>query len=406
MATVFCNLSPGSGLKKLNEYLLNQSFLTTSSLGVLFSDAVKRSPGLCKNAGLFSRTYKRQSKVKQHHQHRLVSLKSRPEYSDTNHEPEKEDDISKATLIWRAIKLPIYSVALVPLTVGSAAAYLQTGVFSARRYFTLLASSVLIVTWLNLSNDVYDFDTGADKDKIESVVNMLGSRTGTLVAAYALLALGFIGLAWTSVDAGNLRSILLLTCAIINGYIYQCPPFRLSYEGLGEPLCFAAFGPFATTAFYLMQSSPREMIYLPLTGTILSASVLVGFTTTLILFCSHFHQVEGDLAVGKRSPLVRLGTKTGSRVVKIAVMVLYSLLFALGLSKALPLTCILFCALTLPLARWVITYVEENHKDDTKIFMAKYYCVRLHALFGAALATGLVVARIVGGKYIPQVLSS
>ena len=30
---------------------------------------------------------------------------------------------------------------------------------------------------------------------------------------------------------------------------------------------------------------------LPITGTILSASLLVGFTTTLILFCSHFHQV-------------------------------------------------------------------------------------------------------------------
>lgn len=37
----------------------------------------------------------------------------------------------------------------------------------------------------------------------------------------------------------------------------QCPPFRLSYQGLGEPLCFAAFGPFATTAFYLLQGSTR-----------------------------------------------------------------------------------------------------------------------------------------------------
>lgn len=34
--------------------------------------------------------------------------------------------------------------------VGSAAAYLQTGMFSARRYFVLLISSVLIITWLNL----------------------------------------------------------------------------------------------------------------------------------------------------------------------------------------------------------------------------------------------------------------
>jgi len=31
---------------------------------------------------------------------------------------ETEEDISKETLIWRAIKLPIYSVALVPLTVS------------------------------------------------------------------------------------------------------------------------------------------------------------------------------------------------------------------------------------------------------------------------------------------------
>lgn len=87
---------------------------------------------------------------------------------------EIQEDISMETLIWRAIKLPIYSVALVPLTVGSAAAYLQTGIFSAKCYFVLLASSILVITWLNLSNDVYDFDTGVDKNKKESVVNLVG----------------------------------------------------------------------------------------------------------------------------------------------------------------------------------------------------------------------------------------
>ncbi|XP_040365468.1 uncharacterized protein LOC112173725 [Rosa chinensis] len=58
---------------------------------------------------------------------------------------------------------------------GSAAAYLETGIFSPWRYSILLISSVLIITWLNLSNDVYDFDTGADKNKVESVVNLVGS---------------------------------------------------------------------------------------------------------------------------------------------------------------------------------------------------------------------------------------
>ncbi|KAL1328101.1 hypothetical protein HN51_038034 [Arachis hypogaea] len=310
-------------------------------------------------------------------------------------EEQLEESVSRTTLIWRAIKLPIYSVALVPLTVGSAAAYLQMGMFSARTYFVLLASSVLVITWLNLSNDVYDFDTGADKNKKESVVNLVGSRNGTFVAAYLCFALGFIGLTWASVQARNMPSIVLLACAIICGYVYQCPPFRLSYRGLGEPLCFAAFGPFATTAFYLLQGSASAMSRLPLTGTVISVSILVGLTTSMILFCSHFHQIEGDMEVGKMSPLVRLGTARGAEVVKVAVMALYALLIAFGLCKALPPASIFLCALTLPIGNLVVRFVQENHKDKSKIFMAKYFCVRLHALFGAALACGLVAARVV-----------
>lgn len=33
-------------------------------------------------------------------------------------------------------------------------------------------------------------------------------------------------------------------------------------------------------------------------------------------------------------------------------------------------------------------------QDKQKIFMAKYFCVRLHSLFGTALAAGLVVSRM------------
>ncbi|KAG6711056.1 hypothetical protein I3842_05G034900 [Carya illinoinensis] len=399
MAATFCNLNPGSGLKKLNECLLHQSYMTRYYL-----DSKRSSYFLCNGRKLLHSTYRRQLEVRKGHQSQWVYLVSKSDYSGTTNEEEKEDGVSRATLIWRAVKLPMYSVALVPLTVGSAAAYFQTGICSARRFFVLLASSVLVITWLNLSNDVYDFDTGADKNKKESVVNLVGIRTGTLVAAYSLLALGFVGLTWVSMEAGSIRSIMLLACSIICGYIYQSPPFRLSYQGLGEPLCFAAFGPFASTAFYLLQGSTRKMNHLPISGTILSASILVGITTTLILFCSHFHQVEGDKAVGKMSPLVRLGTRRGSKAVKVTVITLYVLAFALGLINALPFTSILLCAFTLPMGKVFVTYVEDNHKDNQKIFMAKYYCVRFHALFGAALAAGLVVARMMGERNVPRLI--
>ncbi|XP_027161784.1 2-carboxy-1,4-naphthoquinone phytyltransferase, chloroplastic isoform X1 [Coffea eugenioides] len=392
MAATFCYPNGAFGLNKLNDHFLYRDNSTRFCPVPSLSGNIRR-PWFCKCPKTCHQPSIMQLAVKQQRQQWKTFFQST---SDTIIEEEK-DDTPRATIIWRAIKLPIYSVALIPLAVASAAAYLQTGLFSSGRFVVLLASSALIITWLNLSNDVYDFDTGADKNKKESVVNILGSRTGTLVAAVLSLILGFMGLSWASLEAGNVRSILLLASAITCGYIYQCPPFRLSYQGLGEPLCFAAFGPFATTAFYLLQSRTCE---LPITGTVLSASILVGLTTSLILFCSHFHQVKDDMAVGKMSPLVRLGTRAGSDVVKIAVVVLYSSLLVLGLFGGLPITCIILCGLTVPIGRLVIRYVAENHQDNTKIFMAKYYCVRLHTVFGAAFAAGLVAARMVAGSGI------
>ncbi|KAA3482533.1 1,4-dihydroxy-2-naphthoate polyprenyltransferase, chloroplastic isoform X1 [Gossypium australe] len=370
LTTTLSSSCLGSGVRIHHVYFTKQCDLIRSYEGSRFTKTSKGSLHFNSDEQTFSRIGRLKTRC-QHQQHVFPNNRAHISADGTHQD---QNDASKATLIWRAIKLPIYSVALVPLTVGGAVAYLQTGLFSARRYMTLLASSVLIITWLNLS------------------------RSGPLIAAYSSLALGFIGLTWASADARNMRSLLLLGCAIFCGYVYQvllqCPPFRLSYQGLGEPLCFAAFGPFATTAFYLLLGSTREIIFLPLTHTVLSASMLVGLTTTLILFCSHFHQVEEDIVVGKMSPLVKMGTERGSMVVKGAVLTLYSLLFGLGLCKALPLTCIVLCALTLPIGKLVVNFVEENHKDKGMIFMAKYYCVRLHALFGAAMTAGLVSARI------------
>ncbi|CAI9769219.1 unnamed protein product [Fraxinus pennsylvanica] len=399
MAADACYTNHVSGIIKLDGCILNRDTIKRHCTVFFARDTMRRS--LCffnKPQRRCIEKHTRELRSNQEFPRHGILQKCRAELTETSHEEEKEEDISRATLIWRAIKLPMYSVALIPLTVGTAAAYWQTGQFFARRYFMLLASSVLAILWINLSNDVYDFDTGADKNKKESVVNLVGSRMGTHVVAWLALVLGYVGLNLVSIlEAGSLRSMPLFFSAIFCGYIYQCPPYRLSYQGLGEPLVFAAFGPFITVAYYMLQRTKGE---LPITSTVVAASILVGFTTSLILFCSHFHQIKDDMAVGKISPLVRLGTEAGAKVVKIAIVALYSLLFIFGVGQILPLPCVILCGLTLPVGNLVVGFVEDNHKDKTKIFMAKYYCVRLHTIFGAALAAGLVAARIYARKPI------
>lgn len=157
---------------------------------------------------------------------------------------------------------------------------------------------------------MFDAATGADAGKAESVVALTGNRRAVLAAANAALLGGVALLGRAVADAvrrprpvaaarlwgharapragrraqGDLRVGLVLAAAIFMGYLYQGPPFRcacrraaggprpagwpgprahaarrarrLSYLGLGEPLCFLAFGPFATCAFYLAQARP------------------------------------------------------------------------------------------------------------------------------------------------------
>ena len=51
-----------------------------------------------------------------------------------------------------------------------------------------------------------------------------------------------------------------------------------------------------------------------ISAAVVVSSVVVGITTSLILFCSHFHQIADDTAAKKMSPLVRLGTANGVKV--------------------------------------------------------------------------------------------
>ena len=59
-----------------------------------------------------------------------------------------------------------------------------------------------------------------------------------------------------------------------------------------------------------------------LNAVTLVASVLVGAITAIILFCSHFHQIDGDRAALKMSPLVRLGSTARGYQVRLLVKLL------------------------------------------------------------------------------------
>ena len=282
-----------------------------------------------------------------------------------------------------AIKPPIYSVAIAPIAVGTAVAFFQTDIFQPQIFFTFLGSAILIIAWLNLSNDVFDSETGIDIHKDHSVVNLTGNKSLVFWVANLCLSLGLSGiiaLSWWQ-DDWTVLALVLLCCFL--GYTYQGPPFRLGYLGLGEIICFFTFGPGAVSAAYYAQTQAFSL-------SNIAISSIIGISTSIILFCSHFHQVKDDLAAGKRSPIVRLGTSLGAKVLAIATVSIYAVTIVLILAGTLPLLSLLILG-SLPFAYQLVSYVNQNHAIPDNVSNSKFIAVNLYLSSSLLLILGLVL---------------
>ena len=287
-----------------------------------------------------------------------------------------------------AIKPPMYSVAIMPILVGTAIAFAATKTLQAGIFSIFVFAAILILAWENLSNDVFDSETGVDVNKHHSLVNLTNNKQLIFWLGNLCLATGLLGIGAIAVVQRDLTVIgIILACCLI-GYVYQGPPFRLSYQGWGEILCFFAFGPLAFAAAYYSQTQEWS-------STNLAASSIVGVSTSLILFCSHFHQIKDDAEVGKRSPIVRLGTKRAAQLLPWlsgSIFALTALFVALGM---FPATTLLVFA-SLPIALKLCRHVGENHNKPEKVKNCKFIAVSLHFWSGLCLGLGFVISGYFG----------
>ena len=290
-------------------------------------------------------------------------------------------EIPQKKLWLAAIKPPIYSVAILPIIVGAAVAFWEEQVFAINIFITFLIGAILILAWLNLSNDVFDAETGIDKNKAHSVVNLTGQKNAVFWLSNFCLLLGILAIVAICWWQEDWMTLILIAIASSLGYIYQGPPFRLGYQGLGEILCFIAFT-ISTVAGYYAQAQSFSL-------SSVAAATVVGLTTSIILFCSHFHQVEDDLAAGKKSPIVRLGTKRGWQVLSGSCFAVFLLILLYTSLDLFPWQALISFA-SLPFAYKLIGHVGAYYDVPEKVSNCKFIAVYLHFSSGLLLALGFL----------------
>ena len=318
-----------------------------------------------------------------------------------NNNNSKEKELSSSSLWWRCAKLPMYSVAIIPVLVAaSSASYLnlidpKIGASAMNLTLRLLLGACSVIAWLNISNDAWDYQTGVDSGnrKPESIVNLLNGdvKAAHVTSAFFLIA-GVVTLLPLFANAPAVAPMALLL-AIGCGYAYQAPPLRLSYKGLGEPLCFTAFGPLATSAFFAVFAGANLPSFLNVPPLLWVNAWMVGVTTSMILFASHLHQREGDEVSGKLSPCVRFGVDFCVSSIQHVVSAYYALIATFVSCGWLPSVAGAMIFITYPLARAMQNYALDNVENEKMLFKTKYFAVRWHVAHGVALAFGLWLSR-------------
>jgi 1,4-dihydroxy-2-naphthoate phytyltransferase len=302
--------------------------------------------------------------------------------------------------LWKAaLKWPMYAVAVMPVLLAAGWRAGRGLPVRPDQLLLFLLAAMLLLAWENLANDVFDADTGVDTHgKPHSVVNLTGRRDRVAVAAHGCLLAGLALMALVALRSSPEVLLLVLACCGL-GYLYQGPPFRLGYRGLGEPLCWLAFGPCATAAALLALAAPGSP-GLAGGGIPWGAALVLGsgpaLATTLVLFCSHFHQVAEDAAHGKRSPVVRLGSERAAGLVPWFVAGSLALQWAPVLLGWWPLTALLG-GIGLPPARALIRLLNDHHDQPARITGSKFLAIRFQALSGLGLACGLALGPWLAG---------
>nr|QHH26531.1 1,4-dihydroxy-2-naphthoate polyprenyltransferase [Euglena longa] len=288
--------------------------------------------------------------------------------------------------LWRAaIKLPMYSVAVMPAIVaGGWLLAFQAEAFRPLQLMLFLVAAVTLLAWENLANDAYDAETGIDVHKPHSVVTLTGRRDRVLLLANVALLAGLALMSFVAYRSSFDVLVLVLGCCAL-GYLYQGPPFRLGYQGLGEPLCFLAFGPLAFKA--ALRALGGDVTW----WTAWQVGAGPALATTLVLFCSHFHQVEEDQTFGKRSPVVRLGTERAAALIPILVAATLALEVAPVLMGVWPVTCLL-ALLGLPAGVNLSCLLGQHHARPEAIQGSKFIALQFLQLSSLGLAAGFALS--------------
>jgi 1,4-dihydroxy-2-naphthoate octaprenyltransferase len=259
--------------------------------------------------------------------------------------------VAKAFTYWLlAIRPKTLTISVVPVALGCALAWSETGEIDVPLMLATLAAAMCIQIGTNLHNDVADFERGTDDPATRfgpSRVTAEGWLSATRVRSAAYLSFAaalLVGvyLIWR----GGWAVLLAGLASVVAAVAYTGGPRPLAYIGLGELFVWFFFGLVAVGGSYFLQAGG-------LAPGALLAGTIIGMPAAAVLVVNNYRDLDNDRSAGKNTLAVRYG-RAFSRGEYAALMLAPFVLLAGWQMTMQPHGWLLLPWLTLPWALWLV----------------------------------------------------
>jgi 1,4-dihydroxy-2-naphthoate octaprenyltransferase len=297
--------------------------------------------------------------------------------------------------IFRLANPKIWIASVIPMLLGGAAAYKESGQFNWYWFLVSIAGIFLIEIGKHAINEAVDYVTGVDRfvapDKQTPFSG--GRRTivdGTLsfleVSIVGLLTMGAAAMVGLYVVFFREPSVIWIGLAgFLIAAFYTLPPMKFIYNGLGEIAVGVTYGPLIVMGTFLVQTHTLALFPLLI-------SIPVGFLITNVLWINQFPDYEADKQGNKRNWVVRLGKKRSLNV--FAALFTISYLYIIFLAMYIHKPLLLIPILSVPVAVYSVKVAFRNYNDIPKLIKANAGTIQVYMLTGLLLAVSVLMVKL------------
>jgi len=297
---------------------------------------------------------------------------------------------------WQLADPKIWIASTVPMIVGAAFAFGNSGKFDLYWFLVALIAVYCIEIGKNAVNEYVDYLSGVDRfvspdkrtpfsgGKKTVVDGKLTLTEVVIIAIVTFLIAGGIGLYIISFK--EISVLWIGIAGILLSIIYSIPPFKLAYRGLGEITVGLTFGPLIVLGVYCLQTGKVDL-------SALLISIPIGVQIANVLWINQFPDYEADLRGNKRNWVVRLGKQRSVKIFAILFLIAYSwfILLAVVLRNAFWLLGLI----SVPLAVRAVKGAQQYYDDIPKLTEANLRMVQIYQLTGITMTIAAILGRFV-----------